>query len=94
MSGRVRTQWRDGHKCDHRQDEPCERCEAARARPIAAPLAVSFNETVYEHMFTIDEKMYPVSSREQLRQECLKRGMKSDYLENSLTFRGGADRWI
>lgn len=94
MSWRVRTQWRDGHKCDHRSDEPCPRCDEAKTRPIAAPLTVSFGEMYYEHLFKIDEPVRPITSREELRRECIKRGVKSDYLENTCTFKGGADRWI
>lgn len=92
--GRVRTQWRDGTKCDHRSDEPCEKCDAARARPIAAPFAVSFGEQMFEHLFPIDEKVRPITSREELRQECVARGLQAQTLEDSMTFRGGPDRWI
>jgi len=94
MTWRVRTQWADGYKCDHRKDEPCDHCDAARARPIAAPLAISFGEHVFEHMFTIDEPVRPFTSREELRQECIKRGVTSDYLANTTMFKSGPDRWI
>ncbi len=80
--------------CDHWSDEPCERCDGWRERPIAMPAAQSFGEHVLEHMFHPWETPYPVTSREQLRQECEKREVYSHYLRDSMGWHSGPRRWI
>ncbi len=91
--------------CNHRSDEPCSRCwYEAVGRPhfagqlptsTFAPFVSSFPEDlVYEHAFDPWERPRPVSSREELRQMCLRQGVTANYLRDSIVWRSGEQRWI
>lgn len=80
--------------CSHWSDEPCERCDAWRTAPVCAPATQTFTDITLEHMYDPWETPRPISSREELRQECIKRDVTSQYLRDSMLFRSGPTRWI
>lgn len=92
MTQRYRVRSNTG--CAHWSDEPCERCDGWRDAPVTAPATQTFGETTFEHMFDPWEKPHPVSSREELRQVCERRGVYSHYLRDSIVFPSGPRRWV
>lgn len=82
--------------CNHMSDEPCEVCDEHRRRVVIfAPSVQSFpSDFKNEHAFAVGEPVIPVSSREELRQQCDAKGVESHYLRDSTTWRSGKDRWI
>ena|SRR5215467_2984011 len=95
---RIKIRRPDGTSCNHLSDQPCVRCAEDKfdmqLRPICAPLVVSFGEHIFEHIYDPWEKMEPISSPAKLREECIKRDVRSEYLENSLIHRSGRDKWV
>jgi len=99
------TTWRtkikrgDGRpNCNHPSDEPCTLCDEDRKRahnrPIQAPSTWSFMVDTYEHMFHPWERPYEITSRQQLREESIKRGVVSKQLKESTIFKSDPDRWV
>lgn len=84
--------------CNHMSDEPCTACDETRKRNIISlrpPAIHRFPEDFKnEHAFHPWELVVPVSSREELRQQCADRGVESHYLRDSSTWRSGRTRWI
>jgi hypothetical protein len=83
--------------CDHYHDEPCARCDATRKRPLGSRrLAVHrFYEGFYPHITGPLEPEIYITSPEQLRRECRKRGLTSQYLEDREIWRKREpSRWI
>lgn len=91
---RTRVRRRDGTSCSHYDDEPCARCIEDRQRPISFPAIQRFEPTVYEHLFEAGEPMYPISSRQQLLEECVRRGSTSHLLRDSGIFPDQPKRWF
>lgn len=91
---RIRVRRLNGPDCDHLSTTPCTQCAADLAKPIALPAYHAFPETIYEHLFAPGEVMYPISSREQLRQECDRRGVYSKALRDSMHFQHGPTKWF
>jgi len=58
------------------------------------PATWSFLVSTYENMFHPWEKPYEITSREQLRQECIARGVINKGLKESTIFKDREDRWI
>jgi hypothetical protein len=95
---RIRIRRTDRPNCNHLTDQPCDLCAEDRARdmsrPIQKPALQFFGEKVFEHMYHPWEPTPPISSPEVLRQEADKRGLYSKYLQDSLIFKSGPDRWV
>lgn len=103
MTYRVRT----NTGCNHRASDPCTRCWYAhhgrhghvQGAPHlivrAAYVMPGFPEdTMFDNAFDPWDRGYPVSSREQLREMCIKQGVDSMYLKESSVWRSGPTRWI
>jgi hypothetical protein len=90
----MRFRIRSNTGCDHWNTEACERCASDAERPLAIPYVQSFNERIYEHMYDPWETPRPISSREELRQECVKRGVFSHDLRDSMVFKSGPTKWF
>lgn len=80
--------------CNHLSDQPCLLCEEDKAKPIKMPAVHTFRGGIYEHMFHPWETPYEITSREQLREESIKRGVVSKDLKDSMHFRHNPDRWV
>jgi hypothetical protein len=80
--------------CNHVMGDPCARCDAQMSGPICTPAIQSFPEAIYDNMYHPWETPKPISSREELRQECERRGVYSHSLRDSMHFKSGPTRWI
>ena len=82
--------------CDHPLGDPgCARCAVDRAKPIASPRPIDFYVGIYPHLTGPLERDITITSPQQLRDECKRRGLYSNYLEESMTWRKhDSDRWI
>lgn len=86
----------------HYCPKPCAQCAHDRflarvfppQRIARSTSVISFGEHVYDNIFHPWEKPFPISSPEQLRQECVARGVNSERLQNSMIWRSGETRWI
>lgn len=87
----------------HYQQQPCEQCGVNAFLRRVGLLAdtprryhsvQSFGEIVIDNMFAPWETPFPVTSREQLREECAKRGVYSQYLLDSVHWHAGGRKWF
>lgn len=61
---------------------------------IGAPAVITFKPAVFEHMYNAWETPRVIETPQELRAECAKRGVTSEYLRDSLLWRSGPDRWV
>jgi hypothetical protein len=80
--------------CDHWNTESCDRCDADMLAEPRTPFIQFFDERTYEHMYDPWETPRPISSREELRVECERRGVYSHDLRDSIVWKSGPTRWV
>ena len=61
---------------------------------VASPAVITFKPAVFEHMYSAWETPRVMETPQQLREECNRRGLTSEYLRDSGLWRSGPDRWI
>lgn len=84
------------HYC-HRDECEALHIENASISPqngIGAPAVITFKPAVFEHIYDQFETPRVIETPAELRRECAKRGVTSEYLANSGIWRSGSDRWV
>jgi hypothetical protein len=65
-----------------------------RSDGIGAPAVIVFQPAVFEHIYDQFETPRVIETPQELRRECARRGVTSEYLANSGIWRSGPERWV